>query len=126
MVGDVRSLGDQWRDVGGAPVRRIGATWRCPLAMDVTGEFTPVQHNNRRSPRRLGVRARRGYGAYGGAPTWPRATSRQSALRRSRGKFNLLNGFQMRFILNFETKLHLSPKSKDAGQVSLFKIHKGR
>jgi hypothetical protein len=32
----------------------------------------------------------------------------------------------MRFILNFETKLHLSPKSKDAGQVSLFKIHKGR
>jgi hypothetical protein len=126
MVGDVRRLGSQWRAVGGAPVRRIGATWRCPPAMNVTEEFTLVQRSDRRSPRHLGVHARRGYGAYGGAPTWPRTTSRQSALRRSRGKFNLLNGFQTRFILNFETKLHLSPNSKDADQVSLFKIHKGR
>jgi hypothetical protein len=126
MVGDVRRLGGQWRAVGGVPVRRIGATWRCPLATDVTVEFTPAQRSDRRSPRCLGVRARRGYGAYGGAPTWPRATSRQSALRRSQGKFSLLNGFQTRLILNFETKLYLSPNSKDVDQVSLFKIHKGR
>jgi hypothetical protein len=126
MVGNVRRLGGQWRAVGGAPVRWIGATWRHPLATDVTGEFTPTQRSDRRSPRCLGVSVRRGYDTYRGAPTWPRATSRQSALRRSHGKFNLLNGFQTRFTLNFETKLYLSPNSKDAVQVSLFKIHKGR
>jgi hypothetical protein len=76
MVGDVRRLGGQWHAVGGAPVRLIGATWRCLLATDVTGEFTLAQRSDRRSPQRLGVRARCGYGAYGGAPTWSRATSR--------------------------------------------------
>jgi hypothetical protein len=48
--------------VGGAPVRWIGATWRRPLATDVTGEFTPAQRSDRWSPRRLSVRALRGYG----------------------------------------------------------------
>jgi hypothetical protein len=43
MVGDVRRLDGQWRAMSGAPVRRIGATWHCPLATDVTGEFTPAQ-----------------------------------------------------------------------------------
>jgi hypothetical protein len=124
MVGDVCRLGGQWRAVGGAPVRWIGATWRRPLATDITGEFTPAQRSDRRSPRRLGVPARRGYGVYSGEPTWPRATSRQSTLRCYQGNFNLLNGFQTRFTLNFETKLYLSPNSKDVDEVSLFKIHK--
>jgi hypothetical protein len=62
MVGDVRRLGGQWCAVGGAPVRWIGATWRRPLATDVTGEFTPAQRSDLWSPRRLSVRALRGYG----------------------------------------------------------------
>jgi hypothetical protein len=64
--------------------RWIGATWHGPLATGVTGEFPPSQRSDRWSLRRLGVRARRGYDTYGGVPTWPRATSRQSALRRSK------------------------------------------
>jgi hypothetical protein len=64
--------------------RWIGATWRGPLATGVTGELPPSQRSDRWSLRRLGMRARRGYGAYDGLPTWPHATSRQSALRRSR------------------------------------------
>jgi hypothetical protein len=84
MAGDVRRPGGQWRAVGGASVRWIGATWHGPLATIVTGESTPTQRSDRWSLRRLGVRARRGYGTYGGAPTWPRATSRQSALWRSK------------------------------------------
>jgi hypothetical protein len=64
--------------------RWIGATWRGPLATGVTGKLPPSQRSDRWSLRRLGVHTQRGYGAYGGLPTWPRATSRQSALRRSR------------------------------------------
>jgi hypothetical protein len=64
--------------------RWINATWRDPLATDGTGELPPAQRSDRRSLWRLRVRARRGYGAYGGLPTWPRTTSRQSASRRSR------------------------------------------
>jgi hypothetical protein len=75
MAGDVRRPGGQRRAVGGLPVRRIGATWRHPLATDVTGESTPAQRSDRQSLRCLGMRAQRGYGAYGGTPTWPRATS---------------------------------------------------
>jgi hypothetical protein len=75
MAGDVRRPGGQWRAAGGAPVRWIGATWHGPLAMNVTGEFTLTQHSDRWSLRRLAVRARCGYGTYGGAPTWPRAMS---------------------------------------------------
>jgi hypothetical protein len=55
MAGDVHRPGGQWRAVGGAPVRRIGATWRRPLATDVMGESTPAQRSDRRSlpaPRR--------------------------------------------------------------------------
>jgi uncharacterized protein YfaQ (DUF2300 family) len=37
---------------------------------------TPAQRKDRWTLRHLGVLARRGYGAYGGAPTWPRTTSR--------------------------------------------------
>jgi hypothetical protein len=64
--------------------RWIGATWHGPLATCVMGRFPPSQRSDRWSLQHLGVRARRGYGMYGGVPTRPRATSRQSALRRSR------------------------------------------
>jgi hypothetical protein len=64
--------------------RWIGATWRGPLATGVTGELPPSQRSDRWSLWRLGVRARRGYGAYGSLPTWSRVTSRQSTLRCSR------------------------------------------
>jgi hypothetical protein len=64
--------------------RWIDATWRGPLATDGTGELPPVQRSDQRSLWRLGVRARRGYDAYGGLPMWPRTTSRQNASRRSR------------------------------------------
>jgi hypothetical protein len=64
--------------------RWIDATWRGPLATDDTGELPPAQCSDRWSLRRLGVCAQRGYGTYGGLPTWPRTTSRQGASRRSR------------------------------------------
>jgi hypothetical protein len=64
--------------------RWIGATWHGPLATGVTGRFPPSQCSDWWSLCCLGVRTRRGYGMFGGVPTWPRATSRQSALRRSK------------------------------------------
>jgi hypothetical protein len=64
--------------------RWIGATWPGQLATGVTGEFPPSQRSDRWSLWRLGMRARRGYNAYGGVSTWPRATSLQSALRHSK------------------------------------------
>jgi hypothetical protein len=76
MAGDMGRPGGQWRTAGGASVRWIGATWHGPLATNVTEQFTPTQHSDRWSLRRLSVHARRGYGTYGGAPMWPRATSR--------------------------------------------------
>jgi hypothetical protein len=48
----------------------IYATWRGPLATDGTGVLPPAQRSDQRSFWHLGVRARRGYGAYGGLPTW--------------------------------------------------------
>jgi hypothetical protein len=62
--------------------RWICATWHGPLATGVTGEFPPSQCSDRWSLRRLGMRARHGYGTYGVMLTWPRVMSRQSALRR--------------------------------------------
>jgi hypothetical protein len=56
---------------------RLGVGATCPLATD----------------GRLDVRTRRGYGAYGGWPTWPHTTSRQSAPRAFPGVFNLLKQF---------------------------------
>jgi hypothetical protein len=126
MASDVRRPGSQWRAAGSAPVRWIGTTWHGPLSTIVMGESTPMQRSDRWSLWCLGVRTRRGYSTYGGAPTWPRVTSRQSALRRSKAISICRTGFQTRFSLNFETKLHPSPNSKDADQVSLFKIYKGR
>jgi hypothetical protein len=61
--------------------RWIYATWRGPLATDGTGVLPPAQRSDQRSLRRLGVRTRRGYSAYGGLPTWPRTTSRRGASR---------------------------------------------
>jgi hypothetical protein len=101
MAGDVCRPGGQWCAVGGAPVRRIGATWRHPLATDVTGESTPAQRSDRRSLRRLGVCAQRGYGAYGGAPMWPRATSRAERAPAFQGKFSLLNRFSNAIFFKF-------------------------
>jgi hypothetical protein len=101
MAGYVRRPGSQWRAVGGAPVRWIGATWRRPLATDVTGESTPTQRSDRRSLRRLGVRAQCWYGAYGGAPTWPRATSRAERAQAFQGKFSWLNRFSNTIFFKF-------------------------
>jgi hypothetical protein len=61
--------------------RWISATWCGPLATDGTGESPPALRSDRRSLRCLGVRTRRGYGAYSGWPMWPRATSWQSVSR---------------------------------------------
>jgi hypothetical protein len=58
------------------------------------------------------VRARRGYGTYGGWPTWPRTTSRPSASRRSRCICVSLSRFQNSFSLNFHTKVHLLSEAK--------------
>jgi hypothetical protein len=93
MAGDVRRLDGQWRAAGGAPIRWIGATWHGPLATNVTGEFTPTQRSDRWSLRRLGVRARRGYDTYGGAPTWSRTTSRLECAPAFASKNNLLSRF---------------------------------
>jgi hypothetical protein len=60
--------------------RWIDATWRGPLATDGTGELPLAQRSDRWSLRRLGVRARRRYGAHGGLPTWPCTTSRRVRL----------------------------------------------
>jgi hypothetical protein len=76
MASDVRRLGGQWHAAGGALVWWIGATWHDPLATNVTREFTTTSCHDRWSLLRLGVRARRGYDTYGGAPTWPCTTSR--------------------------------------------------
>jgi hypothetical protein len=61
--------------------RWIYATWRGPLATDGTGVLPPAQCSDQRTLQRLGVHARRGYGAYGRLPTWPRTTSRRGASR---------------------------------------------
>jgi hypothetical protein len=45
------------------------ATWRPPAVVDVTQRSTPVQRSDQWAFRPLGMRARRGYGAYGGVPT---------------------------------------------------------
>jgi hypothetical protein len=55
-----------------------------PLATDGTSECSPALRSDQRSNRRLGVRTRSGYGAYGGWPTWPRTTSRPNASQRFR------------------------------------------
>jgi hypothetical protein len=87
--------------------RWISATWRSPLATDGMGELPLALRSDQRSLRRLAVHARRGYGAYGGWPTWPRTTSRQSVSRRSRCFCISLSSFQNSFSLNFQTKVHL-------------------
>jgi hypothetical protein len=103
----------------------IDATWRGPLATDGTGELPPVQRSDLRSLRLLGVHARRRYGAYGGLPTWPCTTSRQSASRRSRAVSFRWGSFQFDFSLNFQTKVHLTLYSKVEDQGSLFNNYKG-
>jgi hypothetical protein len=75
-----RPMARHWRCAG----RWIVASWHSPLATGVTGELPPSQRSDWWSLHHLGVRARRGYGTYSGVPTWLRATSRQSALRRSK------------------------------------------
>jgi hypothetical protein len=60
------------------------ATWRPPAAVDVTQGSTPTQRSDPWAFWPLCMRARCGYGAYGGVQMWPRTTSRQSALRRSK------------------------------------------
>jgi hypothetical protein len=75
------------RAVNGAPraVRRLGDQRHLaqPLVTDGTSECSPALRSDQRSHQRLGVRARSGYGAYGGWPTWPRMMSCPNASRRS-------------------------------------------
>jgi hypothetical protein len=55
--------------------------------------------------------------------------ARDVALERApafQGDFNLLDRFSNTIFFTFETKVHLAQNSKDADQVSLFKICKGR
>jgi hypothetical protein len=73
---------------GQCAVRWIYATRRGPLATDGTSVLPPAQRSDQRSLRRLGVRARRGYGAYGGLPTWPRTTSRRGASQSFPGVYS--------------------------------------
>jgi hypothetical protein len=105
--------------------RWIDATWRGPLATDGTGELPPAQRSDQRSLWCLGVRARRGYDAYGGLPTWLRTTSRQGASRRSRAFAIRWCCFQIKISLDFQTKVHLEIYSKVEDQGSLFNICKG-
>jgi hypothetical protein len=78
-----------------------------PLATDGTHECSPALRSDQRSHRRLGVRARSGYGAYGGG-------RRGRARRRARMRSGVpdagcisLNCFQNCFSPIFQTKLHL-------------------
>jgi hypothetical protein len=81
--------------------RWISATWRGQLATGGKGEPLPTQRSDRWSLRRLGVRARRGYGTYGGLPTWLCTTSRLRVSRAFSGVFNLLKQFSNWFFSEF-------------------------
>jgi hypothetical protein len=83
MASDVRRSGGQWRSTGGAPAGGLappGAA-HLPRTAQVSSRRRCVVTRGH-SGASL-VRARRGYGAYGGWPTWTCTTSRQSASRRS-------------------------------------------
>jgi hypothetical protein len=71
------------------------------VAVNVTHGSTPVQRSDRWTFRHLGVRARCEYGAYGGAPTWPRATPRAERAPAFQGKFSLLNRFSNAIFFKF-------------------------
>jgi hypothetical protein len=103
----------------------IDTTWRGPLATDGTGELPPAQRSDQQSLRRLGVRAQRGYGAYGILPTWPHTTSRQGASRRSRAFAIRCCCFQIKISPDFQTKVHLTIYSKVEDHTSLYNFHKG-
>jgi hypothetical protein len=78
-----------------------------PLATDGTHECSPALRSDQRSHRRLGVRARSGYGAYGGGR---RGRARRRARTRSGvpgAKCISLISFQNCFSPIFQTKLHL-------------------
>jgi hypothetical protein len=80
-----------WRPMarhGQCAGRWIYKTWRGPLATDGTGVLPPAQRSDQLSLRHLGMRARRGYGAYGGLPTWPRTTSRRGASQSFPGVYS--------------------------------------
>jgi hypothetical protein len=77
LLGDVQL---PWRPMahGGRRTGECGlATWHPPAAVNVTHRSTPAQRSDRWTFRTLGVRARRVYGAYGGADdvSSPGATS---------------------------------------------------
>jgi hypothetical protein len=57
-----------------------------PLSTDGTHECSPALRSNQRSLQRLGVRARSGYGAYGGGRRGRARRHALDALRRSRCK----------------------------------------
>jgi hypothetical protein len=78
-----------------------------PLATDDTHECSPALRSDQRSLRRLGVRARSGYGAYGGGR---RGRARRRAQTRSGvpgAKCISLICFQNCFSPIFQTKLYL-------------------
>jgi hypothetical protein len=79
-----------------------------PLATDDTHGCSPALRSDQRSHRCLGVRARSGYGAYGGGR---RGRARRRALdvfQRSGCKSISWFDFQNCFSPVFQTKLHLS------------------
>jgi hypothetical protein len=69
--------GGQWRVAGGASASVASPHGTLPIVVNVTHRSTPAQRSDRWTFRPLGVRARRGYGAYGGASdvSCPGATS---------------------------------------------------
>jgi hypothetical protein len=79
-----------------------------PLATDGTHECSPALRSDQRSHRCLGVRARSGYGAYGGGRRGRARRCALDALRRSRCKCISSFCFQNCFSPIFQTKLCLS------------------
>jgi hypothetical protein len=64
-----------------------------PAAMDVMHSSPPAKRMDRWTFRHLVVRAQRGYGTYGGAPTWPCTMSRLGCAPTFASKNNLLSRF---------------------------------
>jgi hypothetical protein len=74
-----------------------------PLATDGMRECSPALHSDQQSHRRLGVRARSGYGAYGGGR---RGRARTRPGVPGADCISLIS-FQNCFSPIFQTKLHL-------------------
>jgi hypothetical protein len=101
MLGDVRSPRRPMARGGRCAGECGPATWHPPVVVNVTHRSTPEQRSDSWTFCLLDVCARRGYGAYGGAPTWPRATSRAERALAFQGKISLLNKFSNAIFFKF-------------------------